>query len=529
MRLRQRLPFVFPSRWRTLRARLAVSYVAVTFGSVLTFVVLAALARGALISLSPGSSTPTDFTTQIGRQAETYAMLAALQSTDTALDPRTTFIPGQTHTIALADQSNLDSEVAAPYVATTRSADPTSVAIALLISPGGGVVSASYPSLYPAGIPVSRLTSVQRQAIDQALLGQPSRGKEQISSVTLRYAAVPVWSQDHQVAPDRPAIGAIFLQVPEPMPDSFIVSLWHSLYDSLVFLVLATPVGVFFGWITARGLVRRVHQLVLATTHFASGDYTERIAVTHEDEIGQLERQFNEMAEQMRENISRRQRLAEENARLEERSRISRELHDAVSQDLFSLRLLADGLQEAASAGSSSADLRPHISMLEQTTGSMSREMRALLLELRPTELENLGLVGALRKLADIYSARLGITVTTDLRPVPVSVKTEHALLRIAQESLANAARHAGASLVSLTLTGRGSTALLTVTDNGKGFVAPAGADIQPNADGNDGNGLGLRIMRERAEELAGTFELSSGPGQGTRIAVAVPVENADD
>jgi NarL family two-component system sensor histidine kinase LiaS len=336
-----------------------------------------------------------------------------------------------------------------------------------------------------------------------------------------------VWSRDHPVAPDRPPIGAIFLQVPEPVPDSFIVSLWHSLYDSLFLLLLATPVGVLFGWITARGLVQRVRQLVRVTTQFTAGDYTDRIDVTHEDEIGQLERQFNQMAEQMRENISRRQRLAEENARLEERSRISRELHDAVSQDLFSLRMLADGLQEAASTSSSSADLRPQISMLEQTTGSMTREMRALLLELRPTELENLGLVGALRKLADVYSARLGITVTTDLRPVPVSVKTEHALLRIAQESLANAARHAGASRVSLTLAARGSDALLTVTDNGKGFVAP-GSGGEPTATA-DGNGLGLRIMRERAEELHGTFEISSGPGQGTRIAIAVPVENACD
>jgi HAMP domain-containing protein len=102
-----------------------------------------------------------------------------------------------------------------------------------------------------------------------------------------------VWSNDHQVAPDHPVIGAIFLQVPEPMPDSFIVSLWHSLYDSLFLLMLVTPVGVLFGWITARGLVRRVRQLVLVTTQFAAGDYSDRIVVTHEDEIGQLERQFN--------------------------------------------------------------------------------------------------------------------------------------------------------------------------------------------------------------------------------------------
>jgi signal transduction histidine kinase len=225
------------------------------------------------------------------------------------------------------------------------------------------------------------------------------------------------------------------------------------------------------------------------------------------------------MAEQMRENISRRQRLAEENARLEERSRISRELHDAVSQDLFSLRMLADGLQEAATAGSPAADLRPHIALLEQTTGSMTREMRALLLELRSTELENLGLVGALQKLATTYNARMGINVTTDLHPVVVGVKAEHALLRIAQESLSNAARHARASRVSLTLAGDSGNALLVVSDDGDGFNPPVEAAERSQG----GSGLGLRIMRERALELHGTFELSSAPGLGTRIAVGIP------
>jgi two-component system, NarL family, sensor histidine kinase LiaS len=525
MLLPERLHFLFPSRWRTLRARLTVSYFTVTFGSVLLFIVLTALARGALVSLFSDTSVPTDFTTQIARQAETYAMMASLESSGEALDPRSSFNPGLAHTIAVANLANLDPEVVAPYV-TDASQDPTSVAIALLIAPDGDLVASSYPARYPAGLPVFQLSTRQRQAIDQALSGQASTGTEAIASVELRYAAEPVWSNHHQLAPNLPPIGAILLQVPVPVRDGLLSSLWNSLSGSLTVLLLVTPAGVFFGWITARGLVSRVRRLVQVTTQFTAGDYADRITVTHDDEIGQLERQFNQMAEQMRENILRRQRLAEENARLEERSRISRELHDAVSQDLFSLRMLADGLQEAASAGSSSADLRPHIALLEQATGSMTREMRTLLLELRSSELENLGLVGALQKLASTYSARLGINVATDLQPVVVDVKAEHALLRIAQESLSNAARHARASRVSLSLAYDTGNALLVVSDNGDGFTAPDGSA----GGSSDGNGLGLRIMRERVEALHGTFELRTAPGLGTRIAVALPGrENTDD
>src|SRR5215469_1494025 len=207
----------------------------------------------------------------------------------------------------------------------------------------------------------------------------------------LVYAAEPVWSRDHQ------PIGAIFLQAPEPQGDSIFSRLVSALLTNSLLLVLVIPIGVLFGRVTTRRLVQRVQQLVLATTRFAGGDYTQRVVPTQQDEIGQLEQQFNQMAEQLAGNIALQKQLAEQNARLEERSRISRELHDAISQDLFSLRMLADGLQEATRAGSSRTDLRPHIALLEQTTSSMTREMRALLLELRPTQLDELGLVGALQ------------------------------------------------------------------------------------------------------------------------------------
>ena len=514
MLLRQRLQRVLPSHWTSLRARMTISYVAVTVGTVFTFLLLVALASGAVSAFSPGADALSgDFFAALRHQAQTYAQIAGYQAQGMVLNPDTNFVPGQAHTIAVAYQDTQNNQaVLAPYI-SAASPDPTSVTIALLVAPDGRVVASSYPSRYPTDMPVSALTATQTRAIDQALAGRASTGTENFPPITLGYAAEPVWSQTHQL------VGAIFLQVPGPAQESIFSRLLGTLSRVALLLLIVTPIGVFFGWIATRGLIGRVRRLVVATTSFADGDYSQRVASTYHDEIGQLERQFNQMAEQLAENTARRQQLAEQNARLEERSRISRELHDAVSQDLFSLRMLSDGMQQAARAGSSAADLRPQITVLEQTTSNMTREMRALLLELRPTSLEHLDLAGALRELARAYSTRLGITVTADLRPVALDVKTQHALLRIAQEALANASRHSGATLIALGLASDGDTARMTIRDNGEGLGAH---------DGVGRHGLGIRIMRERVEELGGTFELTTAPSEGTCIAVVVPREHGE-
>jgi signal transduction histidine kinase len=514
MRLPQRLQIVFPSRWPSLRARMTISYVAVTIGIVFSFLLFQALAVGAVTALIPSSTALSgDFSVAMRRQAHTYAAIAALQARGGALDPATSFDPSQPHSIAFVSQDSQRYDVLAPYI-TSGAPDPTSVVIALLVAPDGRLVASSYPKRYPAGTVASTLMPAQTQAIDRALAGQASTGNEPLPTITLGYAAEPVLDADHQ------PIGAVFLQAPGPSRDGVFSRLLSALSSVALLLVVVTPIGLIFGWVAARGLAHRVRQLALATQRFAAGDYAHRITPTGADEIGQLEQQFNQMAAQLVEQITHRQQLAEQNARLEERARISRELHDAISQDLFSLRMLADGLQEASRAASGSRDLRPQIRLLEQTTTSMTREMRALLLELRPTQLESLGLPDALRRLADAYTTRLGIDVNAEVTALPLDIKTEHALLRIAQESLANAARHSSATHIALGLASDGPAARLTIRDNGEGFVAQ---------DAAHGHGLGLALMRERVAELGGTFDLATAPGAGASITVTVPQEGARD
>lgn len=213
---------------------------------------------------------------------------------------------------------------------------------------------------------------------------------------------------------------------------------------------------------------------------------------------------------------SRRQHLlvAERSQRLavlEERQRLARELHDSVTQSLFSMSLLAQVLpelwhidQEEAQAGL--AQIR------DLTRGALS-EMRALLFELRPAAMGEHDLAQALRDHAIVFEQRTGIPVTVEVaEAVVIPEQVEQALFRIAQEALANVARHAHARRVRLSLRG-GKPILLTIADDGQGF--------RPDRVGE--GRFGLNSMRERATAINARLDIRSHVGQGTKITVAWP------
>ena len=484
--------------WSGLQARMTISYVWVTVVSVLLLeALMVTLLAVLLISFLTGQVLPT-VATQV---AQEYALAAAVHANGDTLDPHATFEPGKPSSL-LPPGVNPHRDVSAlPYVSTLdRVRD--SREFGLLISPDGHIVASSYPPRYPGDTSVSILLPSQEHLINRALTGRSGTSTATTPTGSAVCAVATVWSRD-----GRP-IGAVYVQIPATIPPPVDPLGQLLTVSGLILLVIVTPIGGLFGIMTTRGVVRRIRNLVTATTGFADGDYTQRVPVTRPDEVGQLEHHFNRMAEQLVESIAQRQALVEQNARLAERSRISRELHDAISQDLFSLRMLGGGLRTAIATGS---DLQPYIETLEQSTSSMTREMRALLLELRPSRLEQLGLKAALEELAAAYSARLGITVTTDVAPVPPDAQTDHALLRIAQEALTNAVRHGDAKTVALSLRPEEDGVELVIADDGKGF--------EPSETATP-HGLGLRLMEERVHELNGAFGLESAPGQGTRIQV---------
>jgi signal transduction histidine kinase len=204
----------------------------------------------------------------------------------------------------------------------------------------------------------------------------------------------------------------------------------------------------------------------------------------------------------------------------EERSRLARDLHDALTQRLFSLNLTL----EAAAATATGADPAPTVEAIHrgrELVDSALAELRTLIFELRPPALETDGLLGALRKHAELLGRAHGVPVTvTDERDSAGAADSdvERQLLRVAEEALSNAMRHAGASAVTITLvTDADSGAVcLEVADDGVGFD-PAARSIASRK-------LGLVSMRERVESIGGSLEIVSRPAEGTTVRASVPV-----
>jgi PAS domain S-box-containing protein len=202
-------------------------------------------------------------------------------------------------------------------------------------------------------------------------------------------------------------------------------------------------------------------------------------------------------------------------AALEERQKLARELHDSVSQALYSISL---GVHTARALLDRDPALvaEPLDYVLGLAKAGLA-EMRALIFELRPESLETEGLVSALAKQGIALQVRHEVAVKLDLcsePDLPLSVK--QALYRIAQEALHNTVKHAQAHLIYVCLSQTSEAVILEVRDDGVGFD-PAGAFP---------GHLGLRSMEERIKRLGGVFSIKSAPGQGARISARVPTDS---
>ncbi|MGW1048381.1 GAF domain-containing sensor histidine kinase [Streptomyces sp. NPDC002521] len=198
----------------------------------------------------------------------------------------------------------------------------------------------------------------------------------------------------------------------------------------------------------------------------------------------------------------------------EERSRLAHELHDAVSQKLFSLRLTAQAA--AALVDRDPARAKGELHQVAALAAEAADELRAAVVELRPAALDEDGLIATLRTQTQVLDRAHTARVTfasNGFRALPAA--QEEALLRVAQEALHNALRHSGAAHVDVSMGRRGSAAVLRVTDDGGGF--------DPTAVRRAGRHLGLVSMRDRASGVGGTLTVDSVPGRGTTIEMEVP------
>lgn len=198
----------------------------------------------------------------------------------------------------------------------------------------------------------------------------------------------------------------------------------------------------------------------------------------------------------------------------EERSRLAHELHDAVSQKLFSLRLTAQAVSSLIDRDPVRA--KGELQQVADLAAEAADELRAAVVELRPAALDEDGLVHTLRTHIQVLDRAHAARVTFDscgVRALPAA--QEEAMLRVAQEALHNALRHSGADRVDVTIAPRGQGAVLSVTDNGKGF--------EPRTVRRAGRHLGLVSMRDRSSGVGGRLTVQSAPGQGTTIEMEVP------
>jgi NarL family two-component system sensor histidine kinase LiaS len=278
--------------------------------------------------------------------------------------------------------------------------------------------------------------------------------------------------------------------------------------SAVALAVPAAVLGALFGFFTAWGLTRRLQRVARAAQAWSRGDFSVSVKDPSRDELGQLSRELNHMAARLENLMQARGELAT----LEARNRFARDLHDSVKQQVF-----ATSLQVAAARAlieSDTAAAERHLEQAEGLVRGAQKELNVLIHEMRPAALEGKGLAAALRDYVKDWSRGAEIEAEVHVRgerEAPLEV--EQALFRVAQEALANVARHSGAASVEVDLVYDARSVRLRVADDGRGF--------DPEA---PGEGFGLQSMRERLASLGGRVSVESAPGKGTRVESVCPL-----
>lgn len=322
------------------------------------------------------------------------------------------------------------------------------------------------------------------------------------------YFAIPIFA-DPEV--ERQVLGAVVIYV-ESLPTESDLNTNSSilvLRSALIFLLASGLIGTLFGFLTAKGMTRRLRQVSDVTEAWSQGDFSEFIADPTGDEISQLADRLNHMAEQLQQFLRRSQELAVS----EERNRLARDLHDSAKQEALAASFhlgTALTLFERDPQGA-----KNHLVEADNLVDSVRGELTDLIHELRPPSMNGDNFDETINEYLIEWAHQTGIKATLNvIGSCDLSLNIKQAIYRILQEALANVARHSAAEQVMVTIQYREQRGELTIYDDGRGF------DTQGHYDG-----IGLESMRERAESFGGDFSLSSMVGQGTQITVTFPIQ----
>lgn len=316
--------------------------------------------------------------------------------------------------------------------------------------------------------------------------------------------------------------------------------------------LFALVAGLGLAWVTTRQVARPIEALTRTAQRMAAGDLDSPVDTSGPDEVGVLARSFETMRRELREsrdeinrwNRELERRVADRTRELEarnrelvalqaqrtallrrvigaqedERKRVARDLHDEVGQFLTGLVLSLGTVRRAAEGRE--PELAGQLAALQDMATRAVEEVRRLVADLRPSVLDDLGLVEALRWYAAALGERAGLAVEVSARDLDgrLPPHLELVIFRVIQEALTNVARHARASRARVVVEATGGSVRATVADDGRGFDPDV---VRSRRDGTQA--LGLLGMEERVRLAGGTFRLDASPGRGTTVAFTIP------
>ncbi|RAR42068.1 sensor histidine kinase [Paenibacillus sp. MDMC362] len=293
----------------------------------------------------------------------------------------------------------------------------------------------------------------------------------------------------------------------------------------ITIVLLPIGLGAIYGFFQGYRVKRRVDLVRETLVNWEKGSLTDVMPDIGEDEVGRLGEQLVKISKRWEEQVSSLQRLSTNNAQLaeqarvtaivEERQRLARELHDAVSQQLFAISMTATAVGRTLDKDFDKAQRQ--VALIEEMSAVAQSEMRALLLHLRPVYLEGKALEQGLRELIKELRIKVPMEITFEMDDdIHLLKGIENHLFRIIQEAMSNTLRHSKAEKMDIRIHRRQNTVRVMLRDDGIGF----------ELDDKKQTSYGLSTMQERVTEIGGSVQFITAPGKGTRIEIVVPLIN---
>ncbi|MBU9721800.1 MULTISPECIES: sensor histidine kinase [Bacillaceae] len=287
----------------------------------------------------------------------------------------------------------------------------------------------------------------------------------------------------------------------------------------------------FFTYSYGASLKRTITQLIHQIKQFQMGSLRKIESIQRGDELGKLSEQLNALTDDVEQQIVSMRRVLNENAQLiseaeraaslEERRKLARDLHDAVSQELFAVSMSLGAMPRLLDK--KPEKVKPLFQQIEKMVHHSQQELRALIMHLRPVTLDGKGLNQAMDTLFnELKIKHPNLDVVWELQHFPpLDPGVEEQLFRVLQEGISNSLRHGNPEKIHFSYSNKGDRLLLVLEDDGVGF------DME-ELKSKQNVSYGLRSMKERIVELGGHFSILSYPNKGTKLEIRIPIVNSE-